>query len=168
MDALEVVRTETKFAYAWLEDIVKDITPEQATWEPWGTANTIAATYAHLMIWADVDLMRNFHGRPPLLAGDWGSLLGHSPSSPDEWAHEGDYDWDMVRRYGHEVQAQVWKLVDELTVEDLERRVPLAGSSLGDWSGIDVYTLHGWRHLGMHGGEIACLKGLQGLTGYLR
>ncbi len=38
--------------------------------------------------------------------------------------------------------------------------------SLGIWKGIDIHSLHGWNHIKMHGGEIACLKGLQGIEGY--
>ena len=34
------------------------------------------------------------------------------------------------------------------------------------WKKIDVYYLHGGSHVYMHGGEIACLKGLQGAEGY--
>ena len=32
--------------------------------------------------------------------------------------------------------------------------------------GVDFIALHGWTHVRMHGGEIACLKGLQGGEGY--
>jgi hypothetical protein len=41
-------------------------------------------------------------------------------------------------------------------------------SGLGMWTGRDIYRLHGWNHVRMHGGEIACLKGLQGAKGYTR
>jgi hypothetical protein len=40
------------------------------------------------------------------------------------------------------------------------------GKSMGIWTGIDVWSLHGWTHVHMHGGEIACVKGLQNLEGY--
>jgi hypothetical protein len=36
------------------------------------------------------------------------------------------------------------------------------------WHGIDVVRLSVGRHPAMHGGEIACLKGLQGAKGYLK
>ena len=34
------------------------------------------------------------------------------------------------------------------------------------WSGRDLYELHGFNHVHIHGGEIAVLKGLQGLVGW--
>lgn len=42
----------------------------------------------------------------------------------------------------------------------------MSRADLGEWQGRDLYVLHGWRHVYMRGGEIACLKGLQGATGY--
>jgi hypothetical protein len=38
-------------------------------------------------------------------------------------------------------------------------------SGLGQWKGIDVYSLHGTGHIDIHCGEIACLKGIQGERG---
>jgi hypothetical protein len=37
---------------------------------------------------------------------------------------------------------------------------------LGVWKGLDIYNLHGIDHPRLHGGEIACLKGLQGAKGW--
>ena len=34
--------------------------------------------------------------------------------------------------------------------------------ALGMWTGLNIYILHGYDHPKLHGGEIACLKGLQG------
>jgi hypothetical protein len=164
MDALDVLRYEARRAYAWLETNVSDVTPEQASWRPPGTANSIAATYAHIMIWADVDLTRHFHGREPLLGGEWGRRLSLSEQDPNEFAAE--HYWALLREYGREVHRQVVQQVGSVTVADLEREFQMMPESHGTWKGIDVYTLHGGSHVWMHGGEIACLKGLQGAQGY--
>jgi hypothetical protein len=37
---------------------------------------------------------------------------------------------------------------------------------LGVWDGRDLLELHGIDHPRIHGGEIACLKGLQGRVGW--
>ncbi len=34
--------------------------------------------------------------------------------------------------------------------------------ALGMWTGLNIYILRGYDHPKLHGGEIACLKGLQG------
>ena len=36
------------------------------------------------------------------------------------------------------------------------------------WTARELVVLHGFRHIYMHGGEIAYLKGLQGVKGYSR
>jgi hypothetical protein len=54
-----------------------------------------------------------------------------------------------------------------LTEQDLARPVDMTRAGLGMWTGWDLYALHGWRHVYLHGGEIACLKGLQGAKGYV-
>jgi len=172
MDALELMRHETKSAYAWIDNIVEEITHTQANWDPPGTANSIAATYAHALISADVDLNRHFHGRDPIITGQWGDRVGLHDLFPDDFSCEGEIRWHELHQYGLEVARCVGALVDALTMDDLNRSFEMmateAGSSisLGTWKGIDIYQLHGWSHITMHGGEIACLKGMQGLNGY--
>jgi hypothetical protein len=166
LDAVSLIRHEASEAYAWLENIVSDVSPEQARWRPPGTANSIAPTYAHIMIWSDVDLMRHFHGREPLLAGEWGKRLGRNESDPGEFDVGREFDWSELRAYGRAVHDQTLRLVDELRDEELQRSFQMMPKELGVWKGIDVYLLHGSMHVRMHGGELACLKGLQGGDGY--
>jgi hypothetical protein len=47
VDTLALIRHETNAAYAWLDNMVSDVDHAQANWQPTGTANSIAATYAH-------------------------------------------------------------------------------------------------------------------------
>ena len=172
MDLLELIRYESKTAYAWIENIVNDVTHAEANWQPPGTANSIAATYAHALISADVDLNRHFLGRTPIISGEWGARVGLHDLFPDDFARTGEIHWDELHKYGTEVARCVGALVDALTLDDLNRNFEMMATdagrpvSLGIWSGIDIFQLHGWTHIRMHGGEIACLKGLQGLTGF--
>jgi hypothetical protein len=86
MNAVDIIRYEAHRAYEWLENIVQDVDAGLANWQPRGTANSIARSYAHIMIWTDVDVTRHFYGRAPLLAGSWGEQLGRSESAPDEFS----------------------------------------------------------------------------------
>lgn len=151
---------------------MREVTHEQANWNPPGTANSIAATYAHALISADVDLNRHFCGREPIIAGDWGSRVGLHDLFPDEFVHDGEIRWEELHAYGREVERCVGELVDSVAMADLERSFEMKATkdgepiSLGTWKGIDIYHLHGWTHITMHGGEIACLKGILGGEGY--
>ena len=168
MNAVDVIRLEARHSYAWLESIVADVTAEQAAWEPPGTANSIAATYAHAMISADIDLTRHFHGREPLITTEgWAKRIGVNEMFPDEWPKDVAIDWQLLRGYGRAATQHVLQLVAAISQADLDRKFQMMPESLGIWSGMDVYSLHGGRHIWMHGGEIACLKGLQGRKGYM-
>jgi hypothetical protein len=167
MDALDLIRHETKQSHAWLDNLVRGVTNEQANWRPPGTANSIAETYAHAVISADVDLNRYFYGRAPMICGAWGERVGLHDLFPDDFANEGDIRWAELCAYGREVAGFMGELVDALTLDELDRSVEMMATkhgkpiSLGIWKGIDFFALHGWGHIKMHGGEIACLKGLQ-------
>ncbi len=99
MDTLTIVRHETKSSYAWLENIVRDISHHQANWQPPGMANSIAATYAHTLISADVDLNRHFCGREPIITGQWGVRVGLHELFPDDFRSDGDIRWEELRAY---------------------------------------------------------------------
>jgi hypothetical protein len=38
----------------------------------------------------------------------------------------------------------------------------MSAHDLGEWNGLEIYLVHGINHPRLHGGEIACLKGMQG------
>jgi len=58
--------------------------------------------------------------------------------------------------------------LDSATMDDLERSADMSaqGLHLGTWKGLEFYNVHGINHPRLHGGEIACLKGLQGAQGW--
>ena len=166
MDALDLLQHQVKQSYAWLELMVSDVSQKQANWQPPGTANSIGAVYAHLMITADVGFNSQLHGGMPLIASDWAGRVGLSEMYPagdwGEWALRVRLDWDAFRRYAREVHRCVERYLASLSTAELERRVDMSARGLGIWKGLDVYNVHGIYHPRLHGGEIACLKGLQG------
>ena len=56
--------------------------------------------------------------------------------------------------------------LQSLTPEHLDQPVDMTRAGLGMWEGRDLLELHGSKHVHMHGGEIACLKGVQGGVGW--
>jgi hypothetical protein len=76
MDAIDLLRFQVGQAQAWLEMTVSDITEEEANWQPPGIANSIGATYAHLIITADEDVNMLLYGGETLLATDWKGAPG--------------------------------------------------------------------------------------------
>lgn len=127
MDAIELLRWQTNMASAWLESTVEDVTEEQANWQPGGTANSIAANYAHLMITADAGFNSQLLGGMPIMATKFRGRIGLSemPHAAGGW-HDWSklrVDWERLCEYGQAVRADVESHVNALTPVDLERPV---------------------------------------------
>ena len=173
MDALDLLRVQVKEAYEWLEMTASDVTQEQANWQPPGFANSIGAVYAHTIITADVGFNSQLHNRMPLIAKDWAGQVGLSNIHLGgfdwhEWASNLEINWATFRRYAHDVRQCVESYADALTMDELKLTGDMSGqgSHLGVWTGLNFYNVHGISHPRLHGGEIACLKGLQGAQGW--
>ena len=166
---VDVLRRQSLRAWEWFEDTVHDVTAEQANWWPPGTANSIGATYLHVVINADVEINRFIHAREPLVeqwGGNIGQPLPYDPERFDRWVRHGPVKWELLRRYGRAVHASVAASLDGLTGAQLAMAVDMTRAGLGIWQGRDLFELHGSSHPNQHGGEIAVLKGLQGGIGH--
>lgn len=72
-----------------------------------------------------------------------------------------------LHAYGRSAGSWLVGTLPDLTDEVLDREVDMSRVGLGTWTARRLYGLHGVHHVYMHGGEIACLEGLQGAKGYL-
>ena len=178
MDAIDLLRYQTKLAYSWLEMTVSDVTEDQANWQPAGIANPIGATYAHIFMTADEDFNIHLKRRNAMhSSGDWSGRIGLSEMPVDEfdwdwhdWAASVRVDWDTFRTYAKAVEARVLGYTDTVTLDELAAPVDMSAWGL-DWKGLDVYLVHGVNHIFLHGGPDlsgpapirigAGLKGLQ-------
>ena len=166
---IDVVRRQSTKAWHWFEDTVSDVNAEQANWWPPGTANSIGATYLHVVINADVEVNRLIHDRRPLVEqwdGNVGQPLPYEPDHFDRWVRYGPVEWELLRQYGRTVHASMLESVTGLTEAQLDMPVDMTRAGLGMWQGRDLFDLHGYSHPQQHGGEIAVLKGLQGGIGH--
>jgi hypothetical protein len=166
MNILDEFRWQARTAFDWLESIVRDVTPAQAAWQPPGRANTIAATYAHIVRNVDEDINQWLFRRPRLNEGAWRGRTG-IPNDTGELEFGVVFDWPALRDYGRAITEFVTATFEQLSEEDLEIVTDLSTPGISRWRGIDIIRLTGGDHVRMHGGEIACLKGLQGLKGYM-
>ena len=171
MGEIAFTRRETEHAWSFLETTVSDVTPQQAKWLPAGTANSIGATYIHVVINTDVELLGMVHNLTPVIELEprLQSGLGYPYNATefDRWVPGVQVEWEILHEYGRLVHAALLASLETLTDADLDRPIDMTRSGLGMWQGRDIYQLHGWSHVYMHGGEIACLKGLQGAKGYV-
>ena len=179
MQATELLLEQVKTAHWWINNMIAEITPEQAHWYPPETlVNSLGGNYAHLLVYEDLLINAILKGDLPLYASSWAGRTGMStlpqmptyenPGLPNwlEWSKQVDFDLGAVQTYGQATFASTEKYVASLSDEQMHQPVDLTLFDLGtqdiQWT-LSVIIV---GHIFAHGGEIACLKGLQGMKGF--
>jgi len=169
MDSVETLREPIRECHAWLEATMSDVTADQAHWRPPGIANPIAAVYAHVIVGADFGVNSILSERQPLIVGDPQARSALSELMPlgdwHEWAVRVRMDLDAFRQYARAVYACWDDYTVSLSPADLGRIIDLSVYGMGQRT-LARFLAMQVEHFSGHCGEIACLKGLQGTTGY--
>ncbi len=160
-----------------LEATMADVTADVAAWKPPGTALPIGACYAHVVVAADGMVNGLLKGGIPLFMGAWAGKTGLSavPPAPDPkasamfdwspWARAVTVDIAALKAYAAAVYAASDAFLAGLADEELARPLDLTAVGMG-MSTVGFFVTEGLApHAFVHAGEIACLKGLQGLKG---
>ncbi len=142
------------------------MTDELFNYAPPGTANTISATFVHLMNVEDHFIHRIIQGKPCIWEiENWSEKTGilKPPSIGEDWS-EFKYKKTAIQPL-LDYKDAVWAATDTylatLTPEELDRTVDFAG---GTRTVADMLLLSASQSLS-HTGEIAALKGIQGVKG---
>ncbi len=151
----------------------------QAHWCPPGIANRIGATYAHILLGEDLVITTLLQGAPLLFATNWVGKIGLSALPPlpapgsqslpswNEWGRTVQIDMGALREYAQAVYTRSDDYLSSLPDEALSRLLDLTVFSAGTRTLAWTLSNSVIGHVQRHCGEIACLKGLQGIRGYL-
>jgi uncharacterized damage-inducible protein DinB len=166
MQTLEFIRSSVVAVNGMVDVAMQDLTDEVVSWQPGGTANTIAQLLAHLV--SGQDLLVNdkllVGGGTPLHDSGWAAKTGIPLERPLIWQREG---WRLnlpaFDEFRREVAASALRVVDAMTEAELDREAswirgperPVAML----WQ--TIFINHGLGHCG----EISAIKGMQGLKG---
>lgn len=168
MNAIELLRAEYSQSFGWLEGTMKGVTDEVLQYKPEGRPTPIAGQVAHIVTGVDFFLIGMAAGRQPLMLGEFAGKSGISEPPPQggDWAEWGDrvqVNLSEVHEYAKSVFAAVDDYLSTITDADLDRTVEFgpAGEQTIGWA-FNIMLLNTYSHTG----EIACIKGLQGLQGY--
>lgn len=173
MDAIKLLRVQMQATAEYLENTMKDVTPEMAQQVPPGKAHTIGGYYAHYLIMTDVMVNVVIREGAPLYAGAWEGKTGVSAPLPEfdadwaknhaDWARNSKFDISAMREYAKAVFASSDEYLATLTADDLDKEVNYFGgpNSLG-WA-ISMFLI---QHVASGIGEIAAIKGVLGEQGY--
>lgn len=173
MSMVSLFREQFREFHRFLEGAVEDVTPEQAHWIPPGKANPLGANYVHLVMDEDLAINGLLRNAEPLTASNWAGRVGISELPPvgpnqvwDQWARRVRIDLAAFRPYALAVYETTDEYLASITDDALQRSLDLSAFGVGQQTVRWVLNNAVW-HLGAHCGEISCLKGLQGVRGYL-
>lgn len=164
MDANMYARAQLVDAHRMVRAALRDATDAELAWQPPGRANSAGETYLHMLTAEDGFIHRTLQGATRVWDADgWAERLG-VPELPrlGDWSaiHGRAFTLDALAPYQQAVHAASLAYAESLTPADFDRPVEFAGRSvpLADvLARVAVHTC-------LHAGEIATLRGLQGVT----
>lgn len=166
MQASEYIQRQVIAMRRLIDAIMQDTTDEQFNWAPGGTANAIRVTYVHMIAAEDMYIQAVLQGQPRIWeSAGWGAQLGLS-APPGR-----DRGWDELKRttlplapvaaYAQAVRGATDAYLEALTAEELDRQVAFLGGQRPVADVLATLIIHSVGHAG----EIAALKGMQGVKG---
>jgi hypothetical protein len=176
MDSISLLRQQFGMAHNVLESTMEGVTNEQAAWQPAGKAQSVAASYAHVVLSEDMLVNGLFSGQTSMFATDWAGKTGASELMPmpgadwdttyGAWTRNVKVDLAAMRRYANAVYARTDEYLASLTPADLDRSLDLSGLGMGQMSLGGALSMLALGHVNNLAGEISAIKGTQGLKGY--
>ena len=169
----EILLNQLKAAHGAMEQTMDGVTDEVAHFMPPGTANPIAGTYAHLVFTEDLFLHNFLTKTKPLLETKFKNKTGASEIQPSDWQvaypkwlKVVKLDIKQFRKYAKAVFAESERYLASLTDADLEKDVDMSTFGMGKRKTYDFIANLISGHVYPIMGEIAVLKGIQGIKGY--
>ena len=171
--AAKILAHDLAEAHKYLLQMMGEVTHDIAQFQPPGTANPIAGTYAHLIFSEDFFTHFFLKKTKPFFESTWKDKTGISELQPTEWVtaypawlRRVQVDMTDSRPYAEAVFAMTESYIETLTDEILLQPVDLSMFGMGESTVghviASMITGHCWSIMG----EIAVLKGIQGLKGY--
>jgi hypothetical protein len=166
MDTIEYIKREQAGMRRFVEMTMKNMTPELFNWPAPGTANTISATFLHFINVEDYFVNELILDKPQVWqSGGWSRKTGieKPPSIGEDWTGFKHHNVEIAPI--DEYKLAVWGATDAymstITSAELDRMIPFAG---GQRTVAEILMLASTQAHG-HAGEIAALKGIQGVQG---
>jgi hypothetical protein len=169
MTAQAVLRQQLAGYHDLLEQTIAECSPETLGHNPPGATITgIGSIYAHVVFSEDNIVHGMLQGKSPIYrTQNWAGRVNVEMPSPGEfnaeWARGVKLNLPIFREYAKSVHAATDAYLAGLSEADLDRK--LQTGFMGEQTvAFVVANVLGW-HAAEHTGEIAALKGVQGLKG---
>ena len=167
--AVELLRRQYKESAKWLGGTLDGVTEEvQSYVPPGGRVSPIAGQIGHIVTGLDFFILNGVGGKPPLLTSEFADkeVLSEPPPTSGDWVEWGArlvINGAAMHSYVNAVFEAIDNMLAEMDDSDLEREVDFGemGTYTVEWA-LNTMLLNTFSHTG----EIAVIKGLQGLKGY--
>ncbi len=167
-EATGLLRAQYKQSFEWLEGTMKGSTDDLVSYDPPGTPTPIGAQLAHILTGLDFFVLGQVVGKEPLMMSTFAENSGISEPPPQggdwgDWGTRVKIDLPKIHEYGKAIFAEIDSYLASIEDTDLHKELDLGsfGKKPVSWV-LNIMLLN--THC--HTGEIACIKGLQGVKGY--
>ncbi len=166
MDAITYIQRQVDGLRRQTNMTLQDTTDEQLNWAPPGTANPIGVTLLHTIGGEDLFVQQWLQGKPRLWeSGNWNERIGVEavPGGGRGWeeCRQAHLSLAPIMEYQEAVCSATAAYITSLTPEDLDRKISLFGREQPLADVLVMLVNHATGHMG----EIAALKGIQGVKG---
>ena len=166
MNVTQFVQQQVAEAHSLNDAAMAGITDQQFNWLPPGTINPIKSALLHAVAGEDIVFQSIIQGLPPLwAAGGWAGRIGVAlaPGGGQGWEEAKGTVLALapVLAYAEAVCNATDDYLARLTDDELDRQVSFFGSE----SSVAAALARFVTHTACHAGEIAAVKGMQGLQG---
>jgi len=161
MQATSYAKLQIEQTFNLLNGTAQGMDDRQYNWKPEGTCNPVAKNHVHILTSVDFFLNAIAQGKPTL----WQPVAEQHgmPMNPLEvWAYAGEIPLAAITAYGQQVQKSVLDYIATLTDADLDREIDTR--FFGKQTLAFLIQLAG-MHTAGHTGDMASIKGMQGLKG---
>jgi hypothetical protein len=168
VDAIALLRLQLRAAHTWCEQTLGADTDALHRIPP-GMAHAPAVAYAHAVASEDQTINGWLRGASPLSAGEWAGRTGVSEPmvmgpTYAAWTEHVHIELPQVRAYAVAVYAASDAWLASLQESDLDRPVEVPGVGTQPLAWLIAQWIIGHTH--DETGEIAAIKGVNGLVGY--
>jgi hypothetical protein len=170
MDPVSMFKMQIETAHNILEGTVNGVDEKLCQKLPEGDAHPIGATYAHTVASEDFLITKALRGKTPLSMGEWAGKTGMSEPPPGPggdllaWAKKVQVDLGQARKYAQAVYANTSDYVGSLSTANLGEELEIPG--FGKNSRAYFLNIIAVIHPSNHCGEMAAMKGMNGVKGY--
>jgi uncharacterized damage-inducible protein DinB len=166
MDAKAYITQQITLMQFLSDGATNGTTDEQFNWQPPGTANTIRASFIHMTHAEDFFFQHVLQGKPRLWESeDWAGKFGISipPVRGRGWEEVTAQALAVAPaiEYQQAVRAATDAYLEVLTPEEFDREVRFFGAMQPVALVLATFVAHTMGHAG----DIAAIKGLQGVKG---